>query len=89
MKLYPKFYRAVWLACSKIPKGKTLSYKELAVKIGRPKAFRAVGLALKKNPFAPIIPCHRVIGSKGGLVGYSGPGGIQNKRKMLKEEKAI
>ena len=89
IKSYPEFYQKVWLACGKIPKGKVMTYKELAEKIGRPKAFRAVGLALKNNPFAPVIPCHRVIGYDGKMVGYSGPGGVNAKRKMLKKEGAI
>lgn len=89
IKAFPLFYQKVWLECSKIPEGKTLTYKELAIKIGHPKAFRAVGLALKKNPFAPIIPCHRVIGSSGKMIGYSAKGGITKKRKMLKREGAI
>jgi O-6-methylguanine DNA methyltransferase len=89
IKAFPLFYQKVWKECSKIPEGKTITYKELAVKIGHPKACRAVGLALKKNPFAPVIPCHRVIGSSGKMVGYSAPGGIVKKRKMLKREGAI
>jgi methylated-DNA-[protein]-cysteine S-methyltransferase len=83
---YPPFYRKVWLACSQIPKGTTLSYGELAAKVGSPKAARAVGQAMAKNPFAPVIPCHRVIGSNGKMVGYSGIGGIKKKIAMLKKE---
>ena len=84
---YPTFYQKVWLECTKIPKGKTLSYSQLAKRIGHPKAARAVGTALKKNPFAPIVPCHRVIRSDGKMGGYSGKGGVKTKIKLLKREK--
>ena len=86
---FPLFYQKVWLECSKIPKGKVLTYKELAMKIGHPKACRAVGHALRKNPFAPIIPCHRVIGSNGKMIGYSAKGGVRKKREMLEKEGAV
>jgi methylated-DNA-[protein]-cysteine S-methyltransferase len=68
-----------------IPYGKTCSYKEIAEKIGSPKAYRAVGLANNRNPISIIIPCHRVIGSNGDLVGYAG--GLELKRKLLNLEK--
>jgi O-6-methylguanine DNA methyltransferase len=87
MKYYPDFYIKVWKACFEIPAGKTLTYKQLAEKIGAPKAARAVGMALSKNPFAPIIPCHRVIRSDGKMGGYSAVGGIKKKIKMLRYEK--
>ncbi|MDR3092753.1 MAG: MGMT family protein [Endomicrobium sp.] len=87
MKDYPDFYVKVWKACFEIFPGETLTYKQLAKKIGMPKAARAVGNALSKNPFAPIIPCHRVIRSDGKMGGYSGPCGINKKLKMLKYEK--
>ena len=86
MKNYPCFYKKVWLTCSKIPKGKTMTYGELAKIIGSPKAARAVGSALGKNPFAPIVPCHRVIRSDGKLGGYSGIGGVKKKIEMLRKE---
>lgn len=70
----------------KIPKGKTLTYKQVAEKAGRPKAFRAVGNILNKN-YDPQIPCHRVIRSDGKTGGYNR--GAQNKIKILKKEKAI
>jgi methylated-DNA-[protein]-cysteine S-methyltransferase len=89
MKKYPKFYQKVWLACAKIPKGKVKTYGEIAKTIGSPKAARAVGQALAKNPFAPYVPCHRVVGSTGKMVGFSAPGGIKTKLEMLKKEKAI
>ncbi|MBI4432982.1 MAG: MGMT family protein [Candidatus Omnitrophica bacterium] len=80
------FYRAVWRACGRIPKGQVRTYGWIARKIGRPRAARAVGRALAANPFAPVIPCHRVVGADGSLTGYSGPGGIQAKRRLLKKE---
>ena len=84
---YPRFYQKVWRACAQIPEGKTMSYGELAGKIGCPKGARAVGQALAKNPFAPVVPCHRVIRSDGTMGGFSGPGGIKTKLKMLAKEK--
>ena len=72
-----------------IPPGQTRSYKWIAEKIGRPCAVRAVGSALGKNPFAPVVPCHRVIKSDGTLGGFSAPGGVKAKIKLLKKEKAI
>jgi O-6-methylguanine DNA methyltransferase len=89
MRQYPEFYQKVWRACAAIPKGKTLTYGELARKIGCPRGARAVGQALAKNPFAPVVPCHRVIRSDGKMGGYSGPGGIKTKIKMLAKEKGI
>ena len=87
MKGFPAFYQKVWLECAKIPKGETRTYGWLAKKIGNPGAARAVGLALAKNPFAPDIPCHRVIRSDGSLGGYSAPGGIARKQRMLIQER--
>ena len=84
---YPVFYRKVWLECFKIPRGKTVTYKELAERLGNGCAARAVGNALAKNPFAPHIPCHRVIRSDGSIGGYSGPGGVKTKREFIKREK--
>ena len=81
------FQKKVWRAISAIPKGETVTYKELAKKIGRPKAVRAVGNAVGANPCAPFIPCHRVIRSDGRLGGYSGRGGIKAKRALLAKEK--
>ena len=88
-KAYTPFQRAVWLACMSIPKGQTRSYKWLAEKIGRPRAVRAVGSALGKNPFAPLVPCHRVIKSDGTPGGFSAAGGLKAKIRLLKKEKAI
>ncbi len=86
MKKYPQFYQEVWQACALIPKGETRTYGWIARKISRPNASRAVGTALAKNPFAPIIPCHRVIRSDGKMGGYSGAGGITKKRALLARE---
>jgi len=85
IKKYPEFYQKVWLACLEIPEGQTRTYKWIAEKIGHPKAYRAVGNALSKNPFAPVIPCHRVIREDGKLGGYTD--GIKKKLELLKKEK--
>lgn len=89
MKAYPPFYQAVWKACAEIPKGQVRTYGWIARRIGRPRAFRAVGQALGANPFAPAIPCHRVVGANGRLTGYSGRGGVAKKRALLVREGAI
>lgn len=86
MKSYPPFYQKVWKACAQIPKGQTRTYGELARAIGHPGAARAVGRALAANPFAPTIPCHRIVGANGAMVGYSGRGGIQRKKRMILQE---
>ena len=80
------FMKSAYLELLKIPYGETVSYKYIAEKINRPKAYRAVGLANNKNPLPIIIPCHRVIGSDGKLVGYAG--GIDLKIKLLELEKS-
>lgn len=80
------FDSAVLRACRKIKVGHTVSYAQLARKVGLPKAVRAVGGALARNPLPLIIPCHRVIRSDGQLGGYSAPGGTRTKRKMLEFE---
>jgi len=80
------FERDVFRAVRAIPYGKTMSYQDVAKKIGSPKACRAVGRSLARNPLPIIIPCHRVIGSKGELRGFSTPGGIGIKRKLLQME---
>ena len=89
MKPYPAFYQAVWNACAQIPKGEVRTYGWIAKRIGKPKSARAVGQALGKNPFAPVVPCHRVIGADGRLTGYSGAGGVARKRRMLRAEGAL
>jgi methylated-DNA-[protein]-cysteine S-methyltransferase len=80
------FQILVWKEIAKIPYGETRTYNELARAIGRPKSARAVANACGKNPYAPTIPCHRVIRSDGKLGGYSGKGGINTKKKLLKLE---
>ncbi|MBN1823994.1 MAG: MGMT family protein [Endomicrobiales bacterium] len=77
----------MWLECLKIPKGSTATYGQIARRVGKPGAARAVGQALKKNPFAPFVPCHRVVSSDGSLGGYSAKGGIKRKKQLLKKEK--
>lgn len=89
MKSYPPFYQAVWKACARIPKGQVRTYGWIARQIGRPQAARAVGQALGKNPFSPAVPCHRVVGADGKLTGFSAPGGIAAKRRLLRREGAI
>ena len=80
------FQHLVWTALQTIPPGQTMSYGELARAIGAPAAVRAVGLANGANPIAVIIPCHRVIGANGTLVGYGG--GLERKRWLLVHERA-
>ncbi len=75
------FQRTVWAALRGIPYGETVSYGELAGRIGRPTASRAVGLANGRNPVSIIVPCHRVVGSTGDLTGYGG--GVERKRYLL------
>ena len=83
------FQLKVWNYLKKIPKGKVRTYLEVAKSIGKPKAFRAVANAIGQNPYPPKIPCHRVIKSDGSLGGYSGKGGINEKRRLLKLEKVF
>ena len=78
------FQRAVWGALTDIPFGETRSYAEIALAIGRPRAVRAVGGANARNPLSVVVPCHRVIGSRGDLTGYAG--GIERKRWLLAHE---
>lgn len=79
------FERKVYEALKKVPRGSVVTYGELARRIGRPRAARAVGNALAKNPFAPDVPCHRVIRADGGIGGYA-RGGPDAKRKLLDQE---
>ena len=81
------FQLKVWNYIKTIPKGKIKTYKQVAIGINRRKAARAVANACAKNPYAPKIPCHRVIRSDGGLGGYSGKGGIKKKLRLLRAEK--
>lgn len=80
-----EFEKSVLLAVYEIPRGKVSTYKRIAEKIGRPKAFRAVGNALHKNPLSPVIPCHRVVRSDGRIVGGSITE-VEERRKLLLEE---
>ena len=79
------FMKQVWAALCGIPYGKTATYGEIAERVGRPKAARAVGLANNRNPIPIFIPCHRVIGADGSLTGYAG--GLDMKKKLLELEK--
>jgi methylated-DNA-[protein]-cysteine S-methyltransferase len=81
-----KFQVKVWTYLKKIPRGSVKTYSQVAKGIGKPLAVRAVANAIGKNPFAPKIPCHRVIRSDGSLGGYSGKGGIKTKKLLLKRE---
>lgn len=79
------FNEKVWKLTKKIPKGKVTTYKELAKALNT-KAYRAVGTALKKNPYAPKVPCHRVVNSDGTIGGYKGKKNSKEKIKILKKE---
>ena len=81
-----KFQLAVWRYLTKIPPGKVKTYKEIAIYLKKPNSARAIANACAKNPYAPAIPCHRVIRSDGKLGGYSGSGGLKMKEKLLKKE---
>ena len=80
------FQKKVWRALLEIPRGSTVTYKNLAKRIGKPLAVRAVANAVGANPLIITIPCHRVIGSDGSIGGYSGRGGIKTKRALLIKE---
>lgn len=81
------FQRNVWQALRKISRGTTISYAELAARIGKPRAIRAAGLANGQNPIGIVVPCHRVIGSNGTLTGYGG--GLPRKKWLLEHEGAL
>lgn len=78
------FQQQVWQALLGIPRGKTCSYRDLALAIDRPQAVRAVGAAVGRNPLSVVVPCHRVLGSDGSLTGYAG--GLDRKRSLLQFE---
>ena len=84
-----KFQKKVWDYLKTIKKGSLKTYKQVAIGINRAKSVRAVANAVGKNPFPPKIPCHRVIRSDGSLGGYSGKGGIETKKKLLRKEGII
>jgi methylated-DNA-[protein]-cysteine S-methyltransferase len=80
------FQIAVWKAIAKIPFGKSVTYGDIALSIGKPKASRAVGAAVGANPTPLLVGCHRVLGSNGSLTGYSGGKGIKTKKLLLEHE---
>ena len=80
------FQIAVWKAIGKVPFGKTVSYGEIAVAIGKPRASRAVGAAVGANPTPLLVGCHRVLGSDGSMTGYSGGQGLKTKKLLLDHE---
>jgi methylated-DNA-[protein]-cysteine S-methyltransferase len=80
------FQRQVWRALLDIPAGRTLTYGALARRLGRPRAVRAVGAAVGRNPFSVVVPCHRVVGANGSLTGYAG--GLDRKAELLALEGA-
>ena len=84
----PPFHRRVYEVARAIPPGKVLTYGEVAARLGEPGAARAVGQALGHNPFAPVIPCHRVLAAKGQGGGFSAGGGVATKLRMLEIERA-
>jgi len=81
------FGQKVWRAIMTVPYGKTCSYSDIAKEIGAPRSVRAVASSVGKNPISILIPCHRIIGSNGGLVGYAG--GLEKKRELLFLEKVF
>jgi O-6-methylguanine DNA methyltransferase len=83
------FRDKVYAVTKKIPQGKVATYGQVAKLAGNPKAARAVGAFMRTNPNAPIVPCHRVVGADGSLIGYSGKGGVAAKKKMLLAEGII
>ena len=85
----PEFNRRVFAVTRTVPPGETTSYGELAARIGEPGAAQAVGRALGQNPFPIVVPCHRVVAADGRLTGFSAPGGIDTKRRMLELEGAL
>jgi methylated-DNA-[protein]-cysteine S-methyltransferase len=81
------FQQAVWRALLEIAPGATVSYGELARRIGKPQAVRAVGAAVGRNPLSIVVPCHRVVGANGALTGYAG--GLERKVALLALEKGL
>ena len=79
------FQQSVWRALGQIPYGETATYADIARAVGRPRAFRAVGMANHSNPISIVIPCHRVVGASGALTGYAG--GLDAKRWLLDHER--
>jgi methylated-DNA-[protein]-cysteine S-methyltransferase len=85
----PEFDRRVYAVARTIAAGETLSYGEVAARLGEPGAAQAVGRALGRNPFPIVVPCHRVLAANGALHGFSAPGGLATKRRMLALEGAL
>jgi len=81
------FQKRVWEAVRRIPWGETRTYGQIALEVGKPGAARAVGQAMARNPFPPVVPCHRVIGKGGALVGFGS--GLEVKRRLLELESAV
>ena len=81
------FQRAVWTAIAAVPYGATIAYRELAARAGRPDSVRAAGAATGRNPWTIVVPCHRIIGANGSLVGYGG--GLERKEALLRLEGVI
>jgi methylated-DNA-[protein]-cysteine S-methyltransferase len=88
MTRVPAFHRAVYAVARAIPPGETLTYGEVARRLGDPGSARAVGQALGRNPFAIIVPCHRVVAAGGATGGFSAHGGAATKRRILAIEGA-
>jgi methylated-DNA-[protein]-cysteine S-methyltransferase len=85
----PEFHRRVYDVARTIPPGETVSYGAIAARLGEPGAAQAVGYALGRNPFPIVVPCHRVLAANGALHGFSAPGGLETKRRMLAIEGAL
>ncbi len=83
------FNRVVYALARSIPRGRTLTYGDLAARLGDPGAARAVGRALAENPLPIVVPCHRIVASNGTLGGFSAPGGVSTKRRLLALEGAL
>ncbi|MBL6592677.1 MAG: methylated-DNA--[protein]-cysteine S-methyltransferase [Candidatus Aquiluna sp.] len=81
-----KFQEEIWQEIAKVPFGQCATYKDLAMRIGKPQAARAVGGAVGANPIGIIVGCHRILGSSGKLTGYSGGSGVPTKKKLLELE---
>lgn len=88
MEGVPPFHQRVYEITRAIPPGRTLTYGEVAQRLGDPAAARAVGQALGHNPFAPVVPCHRVLAAHSGAGGFSAEGGVATKLRLLQIEKA-
>jgi len=83
------FKEHVYELTQSIPKGKVATYGQLAAMAGSPRAARAIGMCMRTNPFAPVVPCHRVVASNGKLTGYSAGEGVSTKKEMLVTEGVI